>query len=85
MWLATVDTLIAKPLNAELGKGSILQETGYNKNGRITKIKGSVNFHRKLASLGLFCGSAFDSERLKLQSGSIRVRTDGDYLELSQR
>ena len=54
------------------------------KSGKITKIRGNVDFHRKLAKLGLFNGSMINIIKPNLQSDSIRVHVDSESLELSR-
>jgi Fe2+ transport system protein FeoA len=56
----------------------------YVKSGKITKIRGNADFHRKLAKLGLFNGSMINIIRPSLQSDLIRVHAGGDRLELSR-
>jgi Fe2+ transport system protein FeoA len=54
------------------------------KSGKITKIRGNVDFHRKLVKLGLFNGSMINISNPILQSDPIRVHVSGDRLELSR-
>ena len=53
------------------------------KSGKITKIRGNVDFHRKLAKLGLFNGSMINIVKPNLQSSPMRVHVDSESLELS--
>ena len=54
------------------------------KSGRITKIRGNVDFHRKLAKLGLFNGSMINIVKPNLQADPIRIHVDSESLELSR-
>ena len=54
------------------------------KSGKITKIRGNVDFHRKLAKLGLFNGSMINIIKPNLQSDPVRVHVDSVSLELSR-
>jgi Fe2+ transport system protein FeoA len=72
-----------------LRKGNIMGHTNTNINsginsGIITKIRGNVDFHRKLVKLGLFNGSMINIVNPILQSDPIRVHVNGDRLELSR-
>jgi Fe2+ transport system protein FeoA len=68
-----------------LRKGNIMGHTNTNiKSGKITKIRGNVDFHRKLVKLGLFNGSMINIVNPILQSDPIRVHVNGDRLELSR-
>ena len=54
------------------------------RSGKITKIRGNVDFHRKLAKLGLFNGSMINIIKPNLQSDPVRVHVDSVSLELSR-
>ena len=53
------------------------------KSGKITKIRGNVDFHRKLAKLGLFYGSMINIIRPHLQSDPVLIHVNSESLELS--
>ena len=53
-------------------------------NRKITKIRGSADFHRRLASLGLYLGNSIDLELVSLRQEPARFRVNEDGIELSQ-
>jgi len=54
------------------------------KTGRITKIRGDGDFHRKLARLGLFGGGLVGILNTGLQSEPVHLFVENGSLELSR-